>query len=296
MAPAGCVEHNAESGEVMSTQQWGASPSQLRDLSDSLHGQAAQLTGTAKGAQTLVAALSWRGPVADHFQLAWQSQLQVQLLAVSDRLRRVAEDLAENAQQQEDASQVGLSADRGFMTDIADRYGHPRTLLNGQVAVAGDLLGEGVLATLKSAAHALGGADAVALFMADVAEHPELTDPVEAGLHGLVEVGLIMAAEHGISQASMWLGTALGGLLAGLGAFAGRVVGWAVGELAAIAFQKLDGHLDITESGADLALETFRYFRDNPRDVLAQIPGIGMAIGHGLLLWDTASELLPSPS
>ena len=281
---------------VMATQQQGASPSQLRSLSDRLSWQAEQIAYICGGTQTLVVALSWQGQVADHFVTDWQSSLHTRLTAVCVGLEQAAGELAQNAQQQEHASRREPSAaDDGLFGIVADRYGHPRTLLGGQVAVAGDLLDNTMLTTLKTAARALGGADAVALFSADVAEHPELTDPLEAGLHGLVEVSLFMAGEHGISQASMWLGTALGALFAGAGALAGRLVGWAVGELATIAFQKLDSHFNITDSGADLALEAFRYFRDNPRDVLTRIPGIGIAIGQGFAIWDAATELVQQP-
>jgi hypothetical protein len=276
----------------MATQLLGASPSHLLGLGDQMSNTANQLAGLCDNTERLVVALAWRGGVADAFVSDWYGTLQVRLRGVADDLHQTGANLAVQAQEQEVASAHSRAATEGFLPDVAQRYGHPRTLINSQILVAGEVLNDSVLATLKSVARSLGGLDAVALFTADIAEHPELSDPVEAGLHGLVEVGLTVAAEHGISQASIWLGTALGGLLVGVGALAGRAVGWLAGELATVVFQKLDQRFELIDTGADLAVATFRYFRDNPRELVAHIPGIGLAITQGLALWETASELV----
>ena len=92
----------------MSAVTHGLDPVAVRTIAADLGAAAGQLEQIAGDASALVGALAWEGADVEHFRGEWTSAGRPQLTSGADQLRRVAQDLLVQVDQQDAASGSGL--------------------------------------------------------------------------------------------------------------------------------------------------------------------------------------------
>jgi hypothetical protein len=83
---------------------WGADTTQLKDLGSKLQAGAAEIEKQKNMLARALQNTEWRGPDADQFRSAWETQHANALTRVAQALEEAGRHAVQNASQQEEAS------------------------------------------------------------------------------------------------------------------------------------------------------------------------------------------------
>ncbi len=83
---------------------WGADTTQLKDLGSKLQAGAAEIEKQKNMLARVLQNTEWRGPDADQFRSAWETQHANALTRVAQALEEAGRHAVQNASQQEEAS------------------------------------------------------------------------------------------------------------------------------------------------------------------------------------------------